>query len=231
MPFADALVASLGMGLLALAIVGLAARRRYRLCVSFFLFLWAVLVPDLLVPLWPERYYSRWFWTLKETVQTALLVIVSLEMAFLTFRAFPRARVRGVACLVVLAGVTALVLNLQPVSRGDPYEEWLGAMTPVCYAGIIWLYATLLLVAAYYRVPVHPFHRSVILGFVLFLTVSTGTLGVLGEFGRGLYATVKPLGPVAFTATEGLWAWAAWRRWPEPESVAVMRRLQPWAAW
>jgi hypothetical protein len=85
--------------------------------------------------------------------------------------------VRVVALLAVLAGLTALVLNLQPPSQIDPYEDWLGRLTPICYAGIVWLYVSIFLVAAYFRVPVHPFHRAVILGFVLFLTVSTGALG------------------------------------------------------
>jgi len=229
--FADALLAYVGLGLLAATIVGLVWRRRYRLCLSFFVFLWMVLIPDALITLWPERFYTRWFWTLKETAQTALMITVALEMAYLAFGAFPRARVRVVALLAVLAGLTALVLNLQPPSQIDPYEDWLGRLTPICYAGIVWLYVSIFLVAAYYRVPVHPFHRVVILGFVLFLTVSTGALGTLGEAGEGFYSTIKPLGPAAFVATEGLWAWTAWRPFPAPESARLMRQLQPWARW
>ena len=231
MRFADALLAYLGLGMLAAAILGLVWRRRYRLCLSFFVFLWAVLIPDALVALWPERFYTRAFWTLKETAQTALMIAVALEMAYLAFGAFPRARVRVVALLAVLAGLTALVLTLQPPSMIDPYEEWLGRLTPICYAGIVWLYVSTVVVAAYYRVPVHPFHRAVILGFVLYLTISTGALGTLGEAGQGVYSTIKPLGPAAFAATEGLWAWAAWRRLPAPESAQLMRQLQPWARW
>jgi hypothetical protein len=229
--FADALLAYVGVGVLAAAIAGLVWRRRHRLCLSFFVFLWTVLIPDVLALLWPKPFYTRWFWALKETAQTALMIAVSLEMAYLAFGAFPRARVRVVALLAVLGGLTALVLNLQPPSLIDPYDEWLGRLTPICYAGIVWLYVSIFLVAAYYRVPVHPFHRVVILGFVLFLTVSTGALGTLGEAGKEVYSTFKPLGPAALVATEGLWAWAAWRRLPAPESTELMRQLQPWARW
>src|SRR5215470_11396343 len=85
--------AALGGSVLILAaLVGILARRRYRICYTFLLYLGAVLLSDLLITFWPERFYLRSFWLLKEILNNALRFGVALELSFRTFRAFPGAR-------------------------------------------------------------------------------------------------------------------------------------------
>ena len=47
-------------------LTGLVVRRRYYACYCFFFLLVAVLVPDLMMGFWPDRFYRKWFWLVKE---------------------------------------------------------------------------------------------------------------------------------------------------------------------
>jgi hypothetical protein len=90
------------------------------------------------------------------------------------------------------------------------------------------LLAAVVAMAVRYRVPLHPFHRAILLGFGLYLVAYTGALTLLRELGSpAAYALFNILDPAAYAASVGVWAWAAWRPAGAP-SLAV-QRLHPWA--
>jgi hypothetical protein len=219
-----------------LGVLGLLARRRARLCRSFFVYLLVLIVGNLLTNVFPERFHTHAFWTLKNAIYHALQALVALELALLTFSALPRARLR-VELLLASVLVVALVAGLLPEFTSYPYLAVLGFVAPREEATSLWLFVAVLAAATWYRAPVHPFHRKILLAFTLYLGLETFLLKLVGMAAASrpaylaAYAYLEALDPLAFAVTAGFWTWAAWR--PEPVtalSPAVSSRLQPWAA-
>ena len=89
---AEKLVICVVILLLTACLAGLFIRRRQGLCVSFTLYLAAVLLSDTLILVWPLRFRSWDFWVLKESVHNLLKFGIALE---LTGRTSVRSRRRG----------------------------------------------------------------------------------------------------------------------------------------
>jgi hypothetical protein len=219
-----------GTALLLVTFAGLVARRRHRLSWAFAAYLLLIAAADTAVMLWPERYYRHAFWTAKEAVLAALRMLIVMEVGGLVFQALRGARAQLVVLLASVAGFSAVALNLIPL-EGEPYFEWLGRLAPLSSLATLWLLCCLAGLASYYSVPLHPFHRDVLLGLALYLMTSGSTFALLGELGAQAYPLIEPWAPAASMASVSVWAWAAWRRLSAPEPVWVARRLQPWASW
>ena len=222
-------LANLNGLMMGLLLVGLFSHRRDRLCRSFTAYLVAVLLCDRLIVTWPETFYTARFWIAKEQVYWILKLAVSTEIGLLTFSRFPRAR-RFLAMLLLGLLILAAAAQLAPASRGpgeDSYD-WVGVAGPRGQASLVVMMAGLVLMAAYYRVPLHPFHRSILLGLGLYLFVFTGLLTALRVCGSPLYSLFNTLDPAAYASSVGVWTWAAWRR--APPLTTTLQRLQPWAS-
>ena len=79
--------------------------------------------------------------------------------------------------------------------------------------------------------PIHAYHKAILLGFVPYLLVFTILLRMLRHYGWDILPFVQSAEPAAYLLLMGWWAWAAW----EPEGVPdvspeVLHRLQPWRA-
>jgi hypothetical protein len=231
------LVGNLSLALILMALTGLLTRRRARLCWTFLVYLLAMAVGNQLVFWRPDVFQTHGFWTAKATAYAVLRTLIALEIGLLTFSAMPRARRRAELVLGAVL-VIALAVAVQPaVADGYTYLVMLGVVAPRLTATSLWLFAAVLGVAYWHRAPVHPFHRSLLLAFTLYLGAATWLLGVVGLAAASrpaylaAYAYLEALEPLAFAVTAGFWTWAAWR--PEPRvalSPAVAHRLQPWAA-
>src|SRR5204863_2023 len=81
----ERLIVCVGLVLLAACLTGLFARRRQGLCVSFTLYLGAVLLSDGLVFLWPGRFHTWDFWALKESIHNLLKLGIALELTLLAY--------------------------------------------------------------------------------------------------------------------------------------------------
>jgi hypothetical protein len=220
-------IANLSAAIVALVIVGLFVQHRARLCWSFLAYCFAVLLGNRLVVLWPETFFRGWFWSLKATVYGVLCAAVAIEIALLTFSQFPRARKRMLAVVACMTAFGGLGLLLKAIAE-DGYWTRLGVLVPSAEIGVLFLFAAVLGFAFYYRVPLHPFHRGLMVGFALYLGVDPAVLALVRQFGPGAYPYVAALDPALFASTVGIWAWAAWKR---PQPVTKHQQiLQPWAA-
>jgi len=165
---------------------------------------------------------------MKETGYTVLTVLIAVEIWVRTFWSFPRARVRvGFVLIVALLG-TAVAVSMLPTDL-HPYDLLMGVLIPRQNAGTLALCAALVSAAFFYRVPLHPFHRALLIGFAACLTVQTPLLSLVG-LQSGSVSTVNwsgALNAAASVAAAGWWAWAACRptRVPSP----IVSRMQPWA--
>jgi hypothetical protein len=143
---------------------------------------------------------------------------MALELAYRTFRAFPGAlaTLRWALLFVLVVTFVAVVTVSGP--RTD-YQSFLGELHPRVLNGSIWLFTAIAALILWYRLPVNPFHKAVLLSYVPYLLVFTVTMNVLGSLGRAGWERGTParyLNQIAYLALMVHWTWAAWRRAQAP---------------
>jgi hypothetical protein len=220
------LIAHLVKALALFALVGIVWRGRAHLCWSFVAYLVTAFVCNSLITFWPERFYVEWFWILEHGFYDALKMGIAVELGFRIFQAFPSAQATARRLLFMLLVATSVALIGIPAAAnfGDVVLEW----QPRVLTGMIWLMNGLALLVTWYRVPLHAYHKAILLGFVAYLTVVTTMLTLLGRY-EGLMRLVQSAEPAAYMLLMAFWTWNAWK--PEPQleaSPAVMQFLQPW---
>jgi hypothetical protein len=227
-------VASAVAALLAGTIVGILRARLYRVCWAFLFYLVAVLVGNVLVSYWPERFYNYPFWIFKEQVYALSRVAIAVEIAAKVFTPFPRARRRVAVALGIVAVFTAIAIASSAVAMhsttAGTYWRVLGFLQPRGQAGTIWMFLVVVVAAAWYRTPLHYLHRAILGGFVLYLAATAWAQSVVGAAGWSAYAYLAALDPAMYAGCVSVWAYAVWHRQPDGNlSPEVARRLMPWA--
>jgi hypothetical protein len=199
-----------------LALAGLVRRDRVRLCWSFSAYLLALGLGNTLVAVWPERFFTSEVWIVQQTVYNALKVAVAIELGLRVFRAFPAAELLARRALLTGMAVTTLLLVALPA--GADYRSFLDHLLPRILQGTIWLLNGLALVIVWYRLPVHPFHKAVLAGFVPYLLIFVTLLNVCRRFdwSEWIYELYSAADLTAFLLVNAYWALAAWK----PEAAA-----------
>jgi hypothetical protein len=215
--------------LVLLTLAGILARRRWRLCWWFTAYLAVILLCNSLVSFWPDRFYQPWFWLARTPLYDALKVAIALELAYRTFQAFPgaRATVRRMLFVLLMASSALLMAVPWDSSYGAALFEW----EPRILTATIWLLNALAVLVIWYRVPIHAYHKAILLGFVPYLLVFTILLRLLRHYGWDILPIVQSAEPAAYLLLMGWWAWAAWEPEVAPDvSPEVLHTLQPWRA-
>jgi hypothetical protein len=213
--------------LVLLTLAGILARRRWSICWSFTAYLAVVLLCNSLVSFWPEQFYQPWFYLARTGVYDGLKVAIAIELAYRTFQAFPgaQATARRVLFLLVIASSAILMAAPWDPSYRGALIEW----EPRILTATIWLLNALAVVVIWYRVPIHAYHKAILLGFVPYLLVFTILLRMLNHYGWEILPVVQAAEPAAYLLLMAWWAWAAWEPEAAPDvSPALLRRLQPW---
>ncbi len=219
----------LNAALLLAVVAGLVLRARARLCGTFAVYVALAFVVNRLITLWPGTFWNYDVWHAKETAYSVLYQLMAWEVAALTFAGLPRARTSAFCLLAVIAVVTVVAVHGVGGAGARSYWVSVGVLQPRGQGAAIWPLVAVAAVATYHRVPMHWFHRMILLGLACNLSLSAGVLEALGK-GTVTLPFVQALEPAAYTATCSIWAWAAWRA-PEPTalSLAARQRLRPWA--
>ena len=209
------------LALILVLLAGLTARRRFGVCWTFAPYLATVALADLLMLVWPEQFRWQWFWLGKELVITVLRFGLALELTYRTVRAFPTARatVRG-----VLLGVLLLTLAIVFVGTGDlaPKEgeavlaPLISRVQPLVLSGAIWLLTGTAGVILWYRLPVHPLHKAILVGLVPYLLIFTVSLNLIESRGWEVRELVSFFPALAWLSLLGFWGAVAWRRGDVP---------------
>jgi hypothetical protein len=214
MPIAGTILAYAGTALLALALAGIIARRRYRVWLFLALFLTVTLASTVMMLAWPERFYNSVFWQTKETALNLIRFAMALELAWRTFRAFPGALATVRWALLFVLAVTFLAV-VAVSGSGTNYDSFLAELHPRVLNGSIWLFTAIAGLILWYRLPVNAFHKAVLLSYVPYLLVFTATMNVLGSLSGKHWeggAAVLYANQAAYLALMAYWARAAWRR-------------------
>ena len=212
-------------------LTGLVVRRRYAACYSFFLQLVAVLASDLLLVFWPDPFYTKKFWLIKDSVLYLLALVIAVELTIRTFRAFPGAHWTARRLLfAILALTTALAVLAFPREPSDITSTLAEQVYPRLLNGAVWLFTGIAALILWYRLPVDPLHKAILIGFVPYLIVFTVVLNWLHTFGwEQLAERLSYLESSAYLLVVAYWAYAAWHpsrvpaQAPEPVAYAVER--------
>ena len=197
-------------------LAGLIRRRRYSLSLVFVAYVIAVLVSDVLIMSRPQIFYQLWFYIAKQGVIDALKLGFVLEIAFRTFRVFPGARRSASLVVAVILGLGSVSLLGTSWALGG--HASLGSFEPRVGQAVLWTIVATLALARFYNVPVHPFHRNLLLVLGLYQTFfggvfsyfATTPLAVILEF-------VNKVGPVAYLLAVSWWLYFVW----QPETAAM----------
>jgi len=221
-------VAHLAKVLMLATLVGILCRKRAHLCWSFVAYLLTSITYNSLVSFWPDTFYTAWFWVLMHGLFDGLRVAVAVELGFRVFQAFPRAQATARRLLFVLLAVTCLALIGIPLTA--TYHQVVLDWQPRILTGTIWIMNGLALLITWYRVPVHPYHKAILLGFVPYLLIFTTLLSLTKQWGWDFFGPyLQAADPVAFMLLTAFWALSAWQPETQPAaSPAVVRLLQPW---
>jgi len=126
---------------------------------------------------------------------------------------------------MVLAATAIAAATVPMVADIRDWAVVAGQLLPRIKTGTIWLMAVTLVLAHWYHVPVHPFHRALVTSFVAYL----GFLSIelwLWNGGRGLLGEdldfLNALDAAADLVTATFWAYAVWR----PDSDMVVAHSQ-----
>jgi len=213
-------------GTIAIAIVlaGVLVRGRYRVWWFFALYLAVTLVSTVMLVAWPSRFYTTAFWQGKETALNFIRFAMALELAYRTFRTFPGAFATARWSLLFVLLVT-LGTVLFSGGRHD-YQSFLTDVHPRVLNGSIWLFTAIAAIVLWYRLPVNPFHKSVILSYVPYLLVFSVCMNLLGSAGAAGWERAWPvryLNQLSYVALTIYWARAAWRRAEGPAHPPALR--------
>ena len=222
---AQLLGANLVKVLLAVTIVGILVQRRQRLCWPFLFYLVAILIGNSLTTLWPEQFYNITFWMFKQSVYDIAKLAVALDLADHAFRAFPGARATArfvLLCILVVTGAAIVGVSVS-APPSVVAVEW----HPRILSGTIWLMTATAVLVVWYRLPVHTFQRSILLGFTTYLLVFNTVLNILRAYGLDLREQMSLVDTFAYAGVLGWWAYSTWRA-DEKLAVApqVLQRLQ-----
>jgi len=219
--------------LVLLTLAGIVARHRARLSWSFVAYLSTIVVSNTLISVWPDTFFVPSFYLLKQALYDCLRLAIAIELAYRTFQAFPGAQSTARRVVFALLAVTSLALMGVPsgLSGGSPglYATALKEWEPRVMTGTIWLMNGVALLVIWYRVPIHAYHKAILLGFVAYLLTFTTLLRLLQIYDWDVLPIIQSAEPAAFLVLMGWWAWAAWQ--PAVEMSPVLaRRLQPRSA-
>lgn len=205
------LVAFLGIAFEATLLAALLLRRRYLACISFLLYVVAVLVPSLLFAVWPDRFYTWPNYLLRETVHNLLKFAIALELGYRTIRAFPGAWTQARRLVVVIIVVIAVVVFAAITAERDPADVQVEWHTRVLN-GTIWLFTGIAAVVLWYRLPVDPFHKAILVGFVPYLLIFSFGMRALVEMGWAEARQYQRFHTLAYVVLLIYWNRAAWSR-------------------
>jgi len=163
-----------------------------------------------------------------QVVSASLRLGLVLELTYRIFGAFPAAALtaRRVMLLILVAtAVTALATAPPDVTYTRMHAEFVPRMA----SAAIWMFTALAALVLWYRLPLAPLPRAVLMGYAPYLLVFTIGMSLLFDPGlQHLRVWVVYLDPVAFFILTNYWLRVAWRT--APESTRAFGPREPTAA-
>jgi hypothetical protein len=155
------------------------------------------------------RLYNHTVWTVQESLLNAVRFAMALELAARTFRGYPGAR--STLNLVVMLVVAATLALVFPGGSPTDYAYFVGDLQPRLLSGSIWLFTAIAALILWYRLPVLPFRKAILLSYLPYLIFSTAFLGLLKEYGWERSQPLQYLNQLVYLALVSFWTYVAWK--------------------
>jgi hypothetical protein len=221
----EVVIALLCQTCVALALAGLVLRGRSRTLRSFTVYLAVVLVSEFAVLLWPAVFWSWNWWLARQITYSSLKLAIGAELAVAVFAAFPGARRTASVATFGLLVLTLAFLAMPTDAMSRTLIS--GQLLPRLGNGALGVFVGLAAVARWYVVPLNPFHKAILSGFVAYgvLIVTVGALvDLTNEPTRLAVSLVAGTGYATLTAW---WAVSAWMvKDPNPAETPLLAALE-----
>jgi hypothetical protein len=201
-----------------LVLVGvLVHRRHYQQMPLFTLFVGGSALSSVLVAL----HYTRDAWMLQQVVVAALRFGVALELTYCIFGAFPAAAATARRVMLVILVATALTA----ISASMPdavYTRSHAEAIPRLAAAAAWILTALAVLVLWYRLPLAPLPRAILMGYAPYLLIFTISLSLLFDAStEHLRPWLGYMNMFAFFVLANYWCRVAWRT-PSEATVPYM---------
>lgn len=199
----------LSLVLLALLCLGMIRQRKLGQSVAFSLCIAVATSYSLMVFIFPDSNTPEAF-MVKQAVYDSLLFAMALEIAYRAFAAF-----RGIADRVRALLAAAVALSTLAIFLATPANQQfsdLGRYQPAVTTAGLWCLTFVALLIVWYQIPVPPFTRAIMLGYVPYLVVFVFCMDMLARRGWSFVHSVNTLNAAAYDAAAGYLAYAAWRK-------------------
>lgn len=206
---------------LLVTVLGLAWRGRGRRCWAMWAYLWFALVGNTLTTTWPDVFFNMDFWARRQIAFDVLKLLVAGEVAFRALGAFPGAQASWRTSVLAGLSLAALLFLLLP---HESAKGMLFVGQPQLVILTVWLFTMTALVVVFYRIPIDPWHRSILLGFGAYQLVFTAAVGLGQQMGMPTFPWLQRLDSLAYLGLVCAWAWAAWRHEEELVVSPEVRR-------
>ena len=208
MLLASQVISAVGILLMVSALAGLVVRRRYADWWFFSLYLLVVASLSPVYHLGPA-WYSPNFYQVKEVILNFLRFAMALEIGLRIFRAFPgaMATARRLVFLVLLATLVAILLvDVQG------YQTFIKDVQPRILNGSVWLFSGLAGLILWYRLPLKPFYKGIVLSYVPYLLASTALTSTMAARNFRNSDNLQLFNQLAYVVLVVYWNHVIWRR-------------------
>ena len=208
---------------LTMALVGIFVRKRQSECWTLPVYLGVVLGFDSAMSLFPKQLFVWNVYVLQQWLYNFLHLAVALELARRAFKAFPgaaaTARVIFLVILVV-AGLSIFAATPPGTARGSSFSiAAVLTLQPRLINATIWLFVATSRLVMFFNIPVSDWHRSVSLGFSIYLVISVTLINLMKTFGFDIRHFIGFFDGSAYLA---LCSWFALRAWQPEEAREVI---------
>jgi len=194
-------------------------RRHYRRMPLFTIYVGGVYVFSVIYGLHPT-----WeTWMLLQVVSASLRFGVALELTYCIFGAFPAAAVtaRRVMLLILVATAVTALATAPPDAT---YTRMHAESIPRMASAAIWILTALAGLVLWYRLPLAPLPRAILMGYAPYLLVFTIGMSLLFDPGsERIRVWVGYVDPLAFFVLANYWLRVAWRTVAESALIPAPR--------
>lgn len=187
-------------------------------------FLGTLAVGNTLALTLPGPLYTFALWAAVQAIGNTLGLVLAVALARRVLRLFPTARVTAHVGIVIVIVIATVISVLVARSALLPQEHsFLGAIVrvtfPILVGSATWVFTVLVIVVVYFNLPVRPFDRVVILGFLGYTLIFNAAVRVVWQVqDAGLARFAEYLDGLGWLGLMLWWLWAA-RRLPREKSA------------
>jgi hypothetical protein len=152
---------------------------------------------------------------MRESLHALLKFATIFELTLRTFRAFPGALLTVRRVFLLVLATTYVGILAMPTTSGATVMDAYGTLgfqiLPRIQNGTIWLFTAVAAVILWYRLPVEPLHKAILLGFVPYLLIFTVGLNAVNAYGLDVRIPAGYAFVIAYLLVVCYWTYAAWR--------------------